>query len=560
MHANLRHPAPLLRAALPVAVLALLVAGTATGCGGSAGRAAKPAPSSNFSTAQVTTAPGSALSAVTWYGDYRAPYSEDPLKTADYPEETVLGNVCEPLLRTGADYSLNPGIASSWKQPDARHLVLELDPRATFSDGRPVTTDDVVYSLKRNQDPAVASNYADSYNDVSSIAATGAGEVTIAFSRDDYLFARTLGILGAAVVEKAFAVRAGANFGNADTGVVCAGPYTIASFDGTNAMVLKRNAHYWDPSRAGKTETVTFKFIGDPSALANALTSGSVQGAFDLPSATLEQLRRATTGKLYIGGEGSTTQNIDLVLSSLTGGFADTRVRRALSLAIDRKGIAQTLFGGAADPLYAVAGPGFWENDPAKTAYSAAYDKLASVATNVSAATDLVKAAGATGKQVTLGYAAGVPTEVQLAQVLQQTGNAIGLKIKIVGLPDQQYGSLFTDAKARAAYDSFLTINYMEYPEAANMYSSYATKDGSQNFNGYTDPVVELNLQRAQATANPTVRVQYVLAAQEQLARDLPWIPIVQPRALLFQNRTVTGAPLTFSYMAGPWLTAVGAP
>ncbi|MFC1412538.1 ABC transporter substrate-binding protein [Streptacidiphilus sp. N1-12] len=537
----------------------LLAVSAVSGCGSSAARTAKAAPTSNFSTTQVTTPPGKALASVTWSGDYRAPYSEDPLTTADYPEETILGNVCESLLRTGADYSLGPGLAKSWKQTDARHLVLDLDPRATFSDGKPVTTADVVYSLLRNQDPDVASNYADTYNDVSSIKATGAEQVTITFSKDDYLFVGLLGILGGSVVEKDFAEQAGHKFGTAETGVMCSGPYTIASFDGTNSMVLKRNPHYWDPSRAAKAGQITFKFIGDPSALANALTSGSLQGAFDLPSATLPQLRKATNGKLYVGAEGSTTQNIDLIVSKFTGGFADARVRRALSMAIDRQGIATTLFGGAADPLYAVAGPGFWETSPARSAYEAAYTGLVKKP-DTAAAAQLVKQAGATGKQVTIGYAAGIPTEVQLAQVLQQTGDAIGLKVKIVGLPDQQYGSLFIDPKARAAYDSFLTINYMEYPEAANMYISYATKGGAQNFNGYSNALVEDDLSKAQGSADLAKRAEYVLAAQAVIDQDLPWIPIVQPRALLFQNKAVTGAPLTFSYMDNAWAASVGAP
>ncbi|MFC1421478.1 ABC transporter substrate-binding protein [Streptacidiphilus cavernicola] len=545
---------------LGAALLAAAALTLTSACGsGAAHPAAKAAPGSNFSTAQITTPPGKAVSALTWSGDYRAPYSEDPLTTADYPEETILGNVCESLLRTGADYSLNPGLARSWKQPDARHLVLELDPRAKFSDGRPVTTADVVYSLLRNKDPQVASNYADSYEDVSSVLATGPEQVTITFSKDDYLFVGLLGILGGSVVEKDFAVKAGRKFGTAATGVMCSGPYTIASFDGTNAMVLKRNANYWDPSRAAKADQITFTFIGDPSALANALTSGSLQGAFDLPSAALDQLRKATDGKLYVGAEGSTTQNIDLLVSSFTGGLADARVRRALSMAIDRQGIATTLFGGAADPLYAVAGPGFWETSPARSQYQAAYAALVAKP-DLAGATALVKQAGATGKQVTIGYAAGIPTQVQLAQVLQQTGDSIGLKVKITGLPDQQYGSLFIDPKARAAYDAFITINYMEYPEAANMYISYATKGGAQNFNGYSNPVVEQNLDRAQGTADPVARAPFVLAAQKVIDQDLPWIPIIQPRALLFQNKDVTGAPLTFSYMDNAWAAAVGAP
>ncbi|MEZ0066229.1 peptide/nickel transport system substrate-binding protein [Streptacidiphilus sp. MAP12-20] len=545
----------MLRAAIAVASVALL----ATACS-SGGAAKTPDAKSNFSTAQVTTAPGTkALSNLTWSGDYRAPYSEDPLKTADYPEETILGNVCEPLIRVAPDYSMHAGIAKSWSQPDPKHVVVELDPRATFSDGKPVTTEDVVYSLVRNLDPAVASNYTDSYNDVDTVKATGPHQITVSLTKPDYIFVRNLGILGAAVVEKAFAVKAGANFGNAGVGVVCSGPYTVQSFDGTNQMVLKKNAKYWDPSRVAKADTVTFKFLADPSALANALSSGALQGAFDLQTSTIPQLSKTAAGKLYVGEPGSTTQNVDLIVSSFAGGLADARTRQALSMAIDRVGIAKAIYGGAADPLYTVAGPGFWLTSPAKATYQAAYDKLAK-APDIAAATKLVQAAGATGKEVSIAYAAGTPSQTQLAQVLQQTGQAIGLKVKLVGLPDQQYGSLFTDPKARASYDGFLTINYLEYPEAATMYASYATKTGVQNFNGYTSPGVQAALDAAQATQDPQVRAEATLRAQAILNNDLPWIPIVQPRALLFQGKDVTGAPLTFSYMDNAWVTAVGAP
>ncbi|WP_042382998.1 ABC transporter substrate-binding protein [Streptacidiphilus melanogenes] len=545
----------LFRAALAGTSVALL----ATACG--SGGAKTPDAKSNFSTAQVTTAPGTKpLTSLTWSGDYRAPYSEDPVKTADYPEETILGNVCEPLIRVAADYSLQPGIATSWKQRDAEHVVVELDPRARFADGKPVTTDDVVYSVMRNLDPNVASNYADSYNDLGSVKATGPSEVTFTLTKPDYIFDRQLGILGAAIVEKAFAVKAGQNFGNAGVGVMCTGPYTVASFDGSNQMVLKKNPNYWDPSHAGKADTVTFKFLADPSALANALSSGALQGAFNLQASVIPQLGRSAAGKLYIGGAGSTTQNIDLIVSSFTGGLGDARTRQALSMALDRIGIAKTLAGGAADPLYAVAGPGFWQSSPAATTYKAAYDRLAAQGVDIAGATKLVQAAGATGKQVSIAYPAGNPAQAQLAAVIQQTGQQIGLKVRIVGLPDQQYGNLFTDPKARSAYDGFLTINYMEFPEAATMYQSYATKGGVQNFNGYANPQVQADLDAAQATDDPQARAEAVLKAQAILDKDLPWIPIIEPRALLFQSKDVTGAPLTFSYMDNAWVTAVGAP
>ena len=547
-----------LRAASAFVAAALCMCASA--CSGASHGASSAGSKSNFSLADLTTGTAHGQVAnLTWYGDYRAPYSEDPLKTADYPEETILGNVCEPLLHTAPDYSLHPGIAESWSQPDPLHLVFDLNPKAKFSDGHPVTPADVVYSLMRNLNPAVASNYADSYEFVKTITATGPEQVTVAFTRPDYTFVNNMGILAGAIVEKSFAQQAGQNFGAAQTGVMCSGPYTIASFDGTNTMVLKANPDYWDATQRPLAKTVTFRFLSDPSAISNALSSGSLDGGFDLPPSVVPQLSKASDGKLYIGGEGSTTQNVDLIVSSFAGAFSDARVRQALSMAIDRVGIAKTVFNGAADPLYAVAGPGFWETDPAKPVYQAAYDKLVQ-SPDLAAATKLVRQAGASGKSVSVAYSADTPQIASIAQVLQQAGDEIGLKVNIVGLPDQQYGNLFTDPKARAGYDSFITVNYLEFPDAADMYESYATSSGSQNFDGYSDPTVQKDLAAADGTQDPTQRPELVAAAQAVLAKSLPWIPIVAPRALVFENKAVTGAPLSFSYMDSAWAASMGAP
>lgn len=549
------------RLAAPLAVTAAASLAL-SGCSGKSSGTKQAAPSANISTNELTTGTATGpLDAVTWSGDYRAPYSLDPLKTADYPEETILGNVCEPLLRTNPDYSLAPGLAKSWQQVDGTHIVFGLDPSAHFSDGRPVTTDDVVFSLKRNLDPNVASNYADSYNQVADIAATAPSQVTITLSQPNYVFIRNMGILAGAIVEKANTVAAGQNFGSATGKLVCSGPFTVESFDGTNSLVLKKDPNYWDPTHAAKVGKLTFTFPQDPQSFSNGLTQGTIEGAFDLPVNVVSTLQKATNGKLYVGGEGSTTQNVDLIVSKLDGGLKDPAVRQALSLAVDRAGIATSIFAGAADPLYAVAGPGFFDSqpDPVKAVYQAAYDKL-KVTPDLKKAADLVNQAGAKGKTVTLAYDADGSTFTQLAQVLQQTGNAIGLNMKIVALPPQQYGNLFTDPKARADYDGFLTLNYLEFPDVSTMYASYATKSGVQNFNGYENAAVEGAVQKAQGTDDLIQRANFAVQAQAQVMQDLPWIPIVAPRALVWQNTKVTGAPLTFSYMSYAWGAAVGAP
>jgi len=132
------------------------------------------------------------------------------------------------------------------------------------------------------------------------------------------------------------------------------------------------------------------------------------------------------------------------------------------------------------------------------------------------------------------------------------------LKIKLAGLPNQQYGSLFGDPKARAPYDLFITKNYVELPDPVEMDQLYATAGGATNFSGYDNAAVAKNLADASAASTPADRARLVIAAEQQLAKDLPSIPIVTPRAVVFLDSRVTGAPLSFAFMSSPWAAAIG--
>ena len=105
---------------------------------------------SSITASQVTTGTAAKdVDAVTWSGDYRPLISLDPIKIPDYPEETAIPNLCEPLLRVAPDYSTSPGLAASHTFTDPTTLVIKLRQGVTFSDGSPMTADDVVFSLRR---------------------------------------------------------------------------------------------------------------------------------------------------------------------------------------------------------------------------------------------------------------------------------------------------------------------------------------------------------------------------------------------------------------------------
>jgi peptide/nickel transport system substrate-binding protein len=534
------------------ALLALTAcSGNGSGASSSSGRAV-----SSIAATQVTTGTATRdVDSITWSGDYRPLLSLDPLKFADYPEETAIPNLCEPLVRVAPDYALSPGLAASYAFTDPTTLVLKLRPGVTFSDATPMTADDVAYSLKRNLDPKVASAYAYLFTTVKAITATDAATVKITFSQPSPTFPTTLATLAGAVVEKKFADAKGQAFGSPDTGVVCTGPFRFTSYDGSTKLVLARNDAYWDAAHKAHAKTFTFVYAADNTALVNGLASGQIQGAFNVTSNLLDQLRSASSGTVYLGGEGSTPVNLDLVMSKASGPGADPRIRTALSLVIDRQAIAKTIFKGASDPLYKVVGPGLWGYQ--KDAFRAAYQPLVKQP-DVAAAKALVQQANATGKALTLGYASGNPQLVQLSTVLQQEAAAIGITLKLIGVPNQQYGALFSDPNARTPFDLFITLNYVELPEPALMDALYGGSGGSTNFSGYRNADVDQALQAASCTEDPAARAKLVLGAETQLAKDLPSIPVVQPRAIVFQNNQLTGAPLTFSYMTSPWAAAIG--
>jgi peptide/nickel transport system substrate-binding protein len=488
---------------IPTVAAALLLAAC-----GSSPAAPKAKANVDNSAQTVTAAATKPLQTLSWYGDYRPVYTLDPIKVADYPEETILPNVCTSLLQLGTDYSLQPSIASAWTQSGPTSLVFTIRPGVEFSDGTPVTADDVVYSLKRNMDPAQASAFASIYASVKSIDATAADQVTVTFNRPDAVFVSAMATLGGAIVSKAYAQEKAAAFGTPQGGVRCAGPYQVASYDGTHDLTLTANPHYWDTANAPKAATVTFVFPADPHALTNAIAGGSIQGGFDLPPSDVGPLSTSTVGKLDLAGAGSSPQSVDIVPTSLTKGpLADVRVRQALSLAIDRAALAKTVWSGAAQPLDAVAGPGLY--GPQKAAYQPTYDKLA-IHTDLAKAKQLVTDAGAAGETIRFEYPSDVDYVTAMATYLQQVGAQIGLKIQLVGVPSAQFGNLFGDAGARSKIDAFVTITYLEMPEPAAMIEAFATPQGYENYEGYDNTQVTDLINQALGTTDPAARAALV--------------------------------------------------
>jgi peptide/nickel transport system substrate-binding protein len=533
-----------------VAVCALLAAA----CGRSANSAGSSATGNISPTKGLVTdtqAGTKTVPSVTW-AVYRDVNSLDPIYAFDYPENTADSLMCESLLRQAPDGSLQPGLASV-ATPSPTTMVFTLRPGVKFWDGHPVTPADVVYSLDRNTDPKLGGFYSLVFNRVKSIAATGSDQVTITLKQPDYWLQGELASMPGIIIEKAFAQKQGKNYGTPAGSIMCTGAYMFKSWNPGVGVIAVRNPHYWNPSVHPLVDQITIKGVPDVSTFTSGMLTGAIQGSYNFALSTLNQLKSSSAVKVWQGPGWSTDA---FIVSSFKGVLGSLKVRQALSLALNRQAIINSVYRGAALMPRWLSNPGTFGYG--KSVFSAAYDSSPVLTQNLAEAKKLVQQAGATGKTFTIG------TSSQLANISAVTGDyqaaaqAIGLKVVLKSVSAQNYINFFIDPKARAGIDGFLTVNYGDYADPAALLSTLVLPGGSQNYTNFNNPKITADLEQARSTANLNKRAALVADAEKLTMQQLPWIPNVQPTSLLLLGKGLTGAVASFAYMFAPWADSLG--
>jgi peptide/nickel transport system substrate-binding protein len=535
-------------AAAGTAMLALVGAA----CGRSAGSPTSGNVSATKGLVTTTPAGNAAVSSVTW-AVYRDVNSLDPIYAFDYPENTAVTLMCESLLKQAPDGSLHPGLATlSYHSPT--QLVFTLKPGARFWDGHPVTPADVVYSLERNTNTKLGGFYGLVFNRVQSIQPTGSGQVTITLKQPDYWLPGELASMPGVVIEKSFAEQQGKNYGTPAGGIMCTGAYMFKSFKPGVGVTAVANPHYWNSSVKPLVKQILLKGAPDISSFTSAMLTGAIQGSYSSGGVpTLSQLQHSGTVRVYQGPGWSTDA---FIVSSFKGALGDVRVRQALSLALDRKGIIDSVYKGAALMPRWLSNPGTFGYG--KSVFNAAYAGSPVVSQNIAEAKKLVQAAGATGKTITIGTSSQLADISADAGAYQAAAQAIGLKAVLKSVSAQNYINFFIDPKARQGIDGFLTQNYGDYADPASMLATFDLPGGSQNYDNFNNPQIVSALEQARSTANPNQRAALVVRAEKLTMQQLPWIPDAQPTQLLMLSSKLSGAVASFAYMFTPWANSLG--
>lgn len=528
---------------------ALVVFAPVAACTG-ATKSARPAEGKRQLVSMAEPAKGP-VDQVVWNLTLGEPDTLDPSNAASYSGGQVVMNLCDTLVRYDADLNLTPGLAT-YEQVTPTKLVYTIRDNATFWDGKPVTAEDVAYSLNRAKNGSALDAY---YDLVKSIGATGKHEVTVLFSKPDEKFNAEMTNIAGAIVEKAFAEKAGAKFGTAAGGLMCSGPFELGKWTPGDSVTIVRNNRYWDHKRIPLAEKVKFTFVTDTSALTQALDTGEIDGAYQIPPSAIPALKRSDAGRLYFG---PSTELWALYIAGPGGPLADPKLRQALQHIIDRQALSDVVFRGASDPLYTFVTPFTWPRDQTER-YKAAYDKFRQQrAFDLDAAKALVQDSKYKGEPLVLAYQSDDATQRQLAQVMQQQARAVGVEFKLMGMGALAYSAVSYDAKKRAGIDLLIGPTFNSIADPLEPLQFPLQPNGIFNYTDYKNSTATELLNRARSTFDSDQRAQTVIQLQDLYEDANILIPLVTTYTVTFLNNRLAGAVTSFAYWMTPNMAFIG--
>ncbi len=284
--------------------------------------------------------------------------------TGDIVSQLFLG-----LLRERADYQEHPPtyapeLAESWEfSPDHKTLTFRLRPDAFWSDGVPVTAEDVRFSWQAQTDPDVGWAYANSKDAILDVEVMDAR--TVRFHYDAaYAFQLVDTIDGKILPRHLWSQlpfsewRSSADWFRSNLAVT--GPFRLGAWRPGQEVVLERNERYLDPELP-RLDRVRFRIVTDQASQIEQLLAGALDFLPSVPAADAARLQTVPDIELIVH---ATRQYDYICWNTAREPFDDARVRRALTLAIDRQALVDILWKG-----YAVVATGpipsdVWARDP----------------------------------------------------------------------------------------------------------------------------------------------------------------------------------------------------
>jgi len=279
----------------------------------------------------------------------RSPQSANPTVQSIYKA------LYDPYIDQNPNLSFKPGILTKWAwQLHKSRIALTIRRGALWHDGKPVTADDLAWSLVRAADPASGNPMQFAFGKMAHFQLRG-DTVTVELKEFEPAMLKWLAFLTAYILPEQAFTAAGKDWDNQAIG---SGPYRLDKFERNGFIRLKRFDKYWGPKPA--FETVIYKFVPDPVTRVAEIESGSADITLEVPYEVYDRLRR----KPGLAGVSTPVSDLGIIFLSNKGVMRDSNVRKAAAHAIDKKTLVQKVLSGYGVPVDTLQAPQYAAYDP----------------------------------------------------------------------------------------------------------------------------------------------------------------------------------------------------
>ena len=539
--------------------------------------------SKSGSTATSGSAAGSTAGGVNTAG-FTVQYGSNPetldpaLNSAIDGANTII-TIFEPLLLINENNEVVGGQAESWEtSEDGLTWTFTMRDGLKWSDGTDLNAKDFEYSFKRMVDPNTAAPYAETClgmidgfeeaagfpdadgnptaepnPDALNVKASDDGKtLTIVLSYPCSYFDKMAAFATMSPVQQATVEANGDAWCTSPDTFVSNGPYMITDWTPSERIVLTKNPNYvggWDSSKI-VSDTITLLLLEDSSASYAAYNSGEAVLIKDVPTDEIPSLTKAEDGGDFYVDTILGTYYVSLNLQR--DAFQDAKVRKALSLAIDRDYVANTIMQGTYSAADSIVGPGIVDesgyfHDNGNAPYiSADYEA------NLAEAKKLLEEAGYPNGEgyPTIEYSTNdAGYHVPLAEYLQQAWGDLGITLTI----NKMEWSSFTPARRAGEYDVARNGWVMDYNDPSNMLDLFCSGNGN-NDGKYSNPDFDAAID-ASRVADSAEHFAQLHKAEDILMEDMGCLPIAYYNDYWLQSPTLKG---TWHSPYGYWYLQYG--
>lgn len=530
-------------------ILSLLLAGVMalglTACGASnAGAAADETGSAAVSTESASSDTAASGEKIINVGVTNTIGSLNPLLlNGGEINKYATGLMFLPLMELDADLNFEGMLADSITTEDNKNFIVHIDDAATWSDGTPVTADDVVYTALRLASPVIGNTAMmyyvfegvgdDGFVEEGAESIDGIQKVddkTVQFTTKEEMpittfensYARYLLTLPKHVIEQYSEEELSTAdwFNHPD---VVSGPFIVTDFDVDHYISYEANKDYW--KGAPKIDKLNIKIV-DGSQLYAGLQSGEIditqQTMSDIPQEDYESVEALDNVEVVYGSP-VTNQSVFIQ----TKNVPDVKVRQAMLYAIDRQQILEELLNGhgeIVDGFLSSASP-FYD------------DSLTPISYDPEKAKALLEEAGWDGSQTIRFYVnSGDSTFVNAASIIAAEWAAVGIKAEIQTV---DFATLMSVAGTED-YD-VLAVQYTyapvdPYPDVAWLLG------GEGSWTGYSNDTLSEALTKSQLTSDPEETKELFSVVDKKVQEDVPMFSAYVISAQGAVSKRITGA------------------